>query len=195
MTEVFFDDEAVVFDGGAPKTIGDLLTLCHGSAEARRCVVVEVLCDGAPCAESDAGRELAAIGRVDVRTIPIRDALRAVAAECASTLDAAASRLAELDREVLRSPWSVVRDRCIALAQEFGGALEQCAVLDGPEETRAWRDELRDSMARVAEALEAWIERIATGDAPGLCVQGEMKLAPQLAEFARALARAAGGLA
>ncbi|MGH8018567.1 MAG: hypothetical protein ACREIA_09790 [Opitutaceae bacterium] len=195
MTEIFFDDEAVVFEGEAPRTVGELVTLCQENAGARQRVVSEILCDGSPCEGVEAARELASVGRVAVRTVSIREALRAVTAQSASSLEAAKRELAGLDREVLRSPWTVVRDRCIDLAGNLGATLEQGAALAGRAEIEGLQGELDGVMTRAADALEAWIEQIAAGEAAGVCLQGETKLAPRLMEFTDVLARVAQKLA
>ena len=194
VAEIYLDGELVVFEGNPPATLEELLALLHAAAGSRRGVVSDVICDGVTCTDADADRDLSILSRIDVHTVPVRVALRAVATECRSSCERSLQLLGEVDRKVLRTAWTEAREDCVHLAQGLGSTLQQIAVLDGPDETAGHHEPLQESATGVADALGRWIESVAAGDATRVCLRGEMVLARKLRAFAEVIAQIERGL-
>ena len=190
MAEVFVDGEKVEFRGESPGSLGDVLNLVQGvlSGEAR--VVVSIRVDGNEYRDDQAECSFDSADRIEIESLSEPEVLARLAGSSFQEIGAAAGEGRLLCSEVMQNPWGRIRDRCIAVAEQFGAAVQNVSavVVHSGEGSP-----LRAVAARVSEALNEWIDAIGQGDASAVCLRMSEGVLPAMDALQNELSAIAEG--
>jgi hypothetical protein len=107
-------------------------------------------------------------GRIEIESLSETEVLAQLARSSCQEIQVAANEGRLLCGEVIGNPWDQIRDRCVAVAERFGAAVQNVsAVVVHSGEGSS----LGETAARVNEALNEWIDAIGQSDASAVCLR------------------------
>lgn len=177
MAEVFVDGEKVEFRGEYPGSLGEVLNLVQGVLSGGSRVVVSMRVDGGDYRDDQAGCPVGPVKRIDIESLPETEVVARLVDSSLREMEVAANAGRSLCGEVLRIPWDHVRDRCIAVAEQFGGIVQNVS----PIVVRSGEGSpLHNAAACVTNALNEWIDAIGQSDAGAVCLRMSERVLPEM---------------
>lgn len=186
MAEVSVDGEEVVFEGEAPKDIGQVFELLMGAMSERGRALISFVVDGTDIMSKTDGEELpTTFEKIEASTLTHSELTLQLVERVEEETESLDEELVAYSRKLLLLGWSEIFQRMDEFVNKIKPLADLLDNLDPFAKTYdpPWRSDFENLQKRQANALEEILSCFQIGDGAGLSDVVKEELHPVLTDF------------